>query len=1077
MTGQDHVRNHVRNHVRTAVAAAPSFAQERLWVTDQVGPGGAGHHLTFAAELDGPLDQGALRSAFDTIAARHETLRTCLAVHDGTLHQLIVPEARIPLTVTEPVPPEDVPRRLAEEAARPFALDRPPLLRVTLLPVTEHRQVLLVTVHHIAADAWSRPVLVRELATAYVAVRGGRPTELPDLPLQYADHAAWQRDLLDRGAFDPGFAYWRERLSGAPELALLPDHRRPARRSHRGAALSFDLDPELAGRLRRLAANHGVSTFMVLLTGFLVVLARWTGQTDLVVGTAVANRRRRETHGLIGFFVNLLALRVDVAGASRFRDWLDRVALACREAYDHQEVPFERLVDKLAPDRDLSRHPLFQVVFQLVDATGAELALDGLEARPLPVDDATAPFDLLCTVFDRGGALTAELRYATDLWERESVDRLRAAWLTALAAIESDVDGSVDGFVPLSTVDREFLAGANRTERALPEPATVAHLVRRQLAHRADRTALTDHTGEWTYALLVASADRLAGALRTAGVGTDEPVGILLHRSAALVTAMLGVLTAGGGYVVLDPAYPPARLALMVRDLDLRAVVHAGDPPSWLRDTGVPTVPLDAVGDAGDAGEPDAGHPDGLVTVVLTSGSTGRPKGVAVPNRAVVRLVTATEYVDLGPGDVLVHLGDPSFDITTFEVWGALCNGARVHVLPGDEPLGPDEVLAVLRDVRPTVLCLTATLFNQVVATDPAAFAALRHLFVVGEVMDQERTRTVLDHGAPGVLHNGYGPTENTTFSACHRIGDLPAGAPSVPIGTPITNTTAYVLDERMRPVPVGVPGELYVGGAGLARGYVNRPGPTAERFVPDPFGSAGGRLYRTGDLVRWNHAGVLEFLGRRDHQVKLRGHRIEPGEVASALRGCAGVHDCAVRLVEVDGDRRLVGYVVPVAGHALDAAVLLAELRSTLPPFLVPNHLVEVAALPTTTSGKLDAARLPGVGASLPVPGQEARAPRTSTERELWRIWADALRVAHFGVHDDFFALGGHSLLATVVVTAVRDRFAVDLPLRGVFDAPTVAALAAEIDLRRARRAGPDGLDELVAELKRLGTQGGVSP
>ncbi len=1062
------------DHVRTAAAAAPSFAQERLWVTDQVGLGGGVHHLTFAAELDGPLDVGALRSALDTIAARHETLRTCLAVHDGTLHQVIVPDVRIPLTITGPVPPEDVPRLLAEEAARPFALDRPPLLRVVLLPITEHRHVLLVVVHHIAADAWSRPVLVRELAAAYTAACAGRPAELPDLPLQYADHAAWQRDLLDRGAFDPGLAYWRERLSGALELALLPDHRRPARRSHRGAALVFDLDPELADRVRRLAANHGVSTFMVLLTGFLVVLARWTAQTDLVVGTAVANRRRRETHGLIGFFVNLLALRVDLAGATRFRDCLDRTARACREAYDHQEVPFERLVDELAPDRDLSRHPLFQVVFQLVDATGAELALDGLEARQLPVDDATAPFDLLCTVFDRGGALTAELRYATDLWEPESVDRLRAAWLTALAAIESDVDGEVDGFIRLSATDREFLVGANGTERALPEPATVAHLVRGQLAHRADRTALTDHTGEWTYARLVARADRLAGALRSAGVGTDEPVGILMHRSAALVTAMLGVLTAGGGYVVLDPAYPPARLALMVHDLDLRAVVCAGDPPAWLRDTGVPTVLLDA---EGDVGEPDTGHPDGLVTVVLTSGSTGRPKGVAVPNRAVVRLVSATDYVDLGPDDVLVHLGDPSFDITTFEVWGALCNGARVHVLPGEEPLGPDEVLAVLRDVRPTVLCLTATLFNQVVSTDPTAFAALRHLFVVGEVMDPERTRTVLERGAPGVLHNGYGPTENTTFSACHRIDDLPADALSVPIGTPIANTTAYVLDEGMRLVPVGVPGELYVGGTGLARGYVNRPGPTAERFVPDPFGSAGGRLYRTGDLVRWNHAGVLEFLGRRDHQVKLRGHRIEPGEVESALRGCAGVHDCAVRLVDVDGDQRLVGYVVPVAGHPLDAAVLLAELRSTLPPFLVPNHLVEVAALPTTTSGKLDATRLPGVGKSLPVPGPEAHAPRTSTERELWRIWARALRVEHFGVHDDFFVLGGHSLLATVVVTAVRDRFAVDLPLRGVFDAPTVAALAAEVDARRNRRAGPDGLDELVTELKRLGTRGGVSP
>ncbi|MFJ7213481.1 amino acid adenylation domain-containing protein [Amycolatopsis sp. NPDC098790] len=1063
-----------------AMSGVPSFAQERLWLVDQLTGAGAVYNLHLVTEIEGPLDVGALGRSISACVARHEALRTCLESIGGELRQVVRPAEPVPLGTTDlrttsaEAPSVTVAEAVAELVARPFALDTGPLLRADLLRTAEERHVLVLVVHHVAADAQGLDILTAELAAGYrAALRGDEPA-LPPLPVRYADYAAWQRERLEEGAFDEDFAYWRDRLAGLPVLDLPADHPRPPVPSHRGACHHVDFDAAFAARLRDFGREEGASLFMVLLAAFLVAMGRRADQSDVVVGTAAANRGRPETEGLIGFFVNLLAIRVDLAPPLTLRDAVRRTAVACKQAYDHQAAPFEKVVQALGGDRDPSRHPVFQVVFQLLGGPHPAPELPGLRTRTVPVDTPTAPFDLLFTVVEASDGLSCEVRYASDLWEAPTVERMAGEWHAVLAAVLDDPGRDLRDVPLLSPVDRALLERENAAAAAFRPVDTVVDLVRAQVAEFPGRIALADPRGQWTYRELDRRAGALAATLAAAGVRPDAPVGLLLERSADLVTAMLGVLKAGAAYLVLDPAYPAERLALMVRTARPAAVVTRGAPPSWVT---VPAVPLDGPVPAGPSPDGEGARPDGLAAVVFTSGSTGHPKAVGVPHRGVARLVADPDYVGITAGDVVLHLGDPAFDITTFEVWGALAHGARVVVLPGDRPLGPDEVLAAVRDHRPAVLSLTATLFNQVVDVDPGGFAGVRHLFVVGEVLDPGRTATVLRAGGPRWLHNGYGPTENTTFSTCHRMERPPEPGAAVPIGRAIGGTTLHVLDRRLRRVPPGVPGELYVGGHGLARGYAGQPGATARRFVADPFGPPGSRMYATGDQVRRAADGTLRFLGRLDRQVKVRGHRVEPGEVEAALLATDRVRACAVSTVDVGEDRRLVAYLVLGRGDAPTAARLREELARRLPAFLVPNHFVLLDRLPTTASGKLDEGALPGPEAGLRTLDTEAVAPRTPHERALWDIWAGALEVDGFGVHDDFFALGGHSLLATVVMARIREGLGPGLPLRTLFDHPTIAGLAEVVGTRAAAPSGPaDELDTLIAELTGLAADPGTA-
>ncbi|MFI0813240.1 amino acid adenylation domain-containing protein [Streptomyces echinatus] len=1095
-----------------AVRQPLTHGQERLWYLEQLTPGHPVHHLSSATRVEGPLDTGRLALALRICASRHDLLRSAVADRGDGPRRTVRPAADLPLRQVdlsgETVPDTKLRELLADERARPFALDSAPLLRATLVRTGPDRHVLLLTAHRIIADRASLTLLERELAQCYTEY--GR-TE-PARPVPYAGRATPAGE-----APDEGLAYWMGRLDGLQPLDLPLDRPRPRTRSHRGTSRRLRLGSGHADRLGRLAREEGVPAWTVPAAAFAVLLARWTGRYDVVFGRPVDRRPPHDAHGAFGPYEDLLVLRTDLTGRPTFREVVRRLAATREEAAAHAGVPFGRLVSLLDTERDLSRHPLCQAVFATTPPVGTGFTVPGLTTSPLtPEDDDLTPYDLLCTVTEQDGASggpAVELRLASDLFLPESADRMTAVLRTLLLALAEHPDSRIGDVPVLPAEDRARIDTWNATDRPLPEPATVDGLFRTWATRTPHAVALTDRTGTWTYAELRLRAARIARSLTEAGVTPDSPVALHLERSADLVAGMLGVLLAGGAHLVLDPGHPEERLRLMADDARISAVLSRDAPPAWLHHLGVPLLRLtDAERDTGepprstgvpedtpevpDAPPPSRSHgqaasevpqpsrsrPDSLAAVVHTSGSTGRPKGVGIPHRAVVRLITATDYVDIGPGDVLLHLGDPAFDITAFEVWGALCNGARVCVLPGDEPLGPDEVLAALRELRPTVVSLTGTLFNRVADIDPRAFGGLRHLFVVGEVMDARRTRAVLRGGAPpGHLHNGYGPSENATFSTTHRVDRLPDDATGVPIGRALTNTTLHVLDPELRPVPIGVAGELYVGGQGVARGYLSRPGLTAQRFLPDPFAARPGAvMYRTGDLVRWLPEGALDFLGRADEQVKIRGYRIEPGEIEAALLDRDDVRECVVRATDVAGDRRLIAYVVARAGCSPTSSEVLGGLRDRLPSHMVPGHLILLETLPTTPSGKIDARALPGIGAQDADPRDtSAVPPRTATERTLWEIWADALRVRAFGVHDSFFVIGGHSLLASVVRTAVRERLGVPLPLRTFFDLPTIAGLAVEIE--RAGGGAPAGgtpgtppddtahaLEGLLAELER---------
>ncbi|MFE9023481.1 amino acid adenylation domain-containing protein [Streptomyces sp. NPDC007808] len=1058
-----------------------SHGQERLWYLEQITAGDPVHHLSSATLVEGPLDAERLASALRICAARHDLLRSTFSTGDDGPYGIVRPSPELPLHQVDlgpgPVPEAALRHALAAEIARPFALDAAPPLRAVLVRAGEERSVLLLTAHRIIADRASLTLLESELAR-YYAESGAAPVNSPPA---YADRAA--RERQDR---DDCLPFWQRRLEELQPLDLATDRPRPRTATHRGTGHRLHVEARHAESLRRLAHEEGVAAGTVPAAAFAVLLARWTGRSDVTFGSPVDRRPPTGAQTALGPYEDLLVLRTDLTGRPSLREAVRRVGRTRDQAHRHAETPFGRLVTLLDPDRDLSRHPLCQAVFRTTGPPRTSFTAAGCTTSPLELHDDTTPYDLLCTVTedaDGRGGLDVELRLSSDLWLPRTGDRMASALRTLLTALADTPDRRIGDVPLLPPEDRALIDAWNATDRPLPEPATVDGLFRACAARDPQAVALTDRTGSWTYAALARRAAAVARSLTGAGVTADSPVALHMVRSADLVTGMLGVLLAGGAPLVLDPGHPVERLRFMADDAGVGAVLSGGDPPAWLGGLSVPVLRLADAESGPDKALPvPRSHPDSLAGVVHTSGSTGRPKCLGIPHRAVVRLITATDYVTIGPDDVLLHLGDPAFDITAFEVWGALCNGARVAVLPGDEPLGPDEVLVALRELRPTIVSLTGTLFNRVADIDPRAFGGLRHLFVVGEVMDARRTRAVLRGGAPPAhLHNGYGPSENATFSTTHLVDRLPEDAVSVPIGTAITNTTLHVLDQDLRPVPLGVAGELHVGGMGIARGYLRRPDLTAERFLPDPFSCRPGAvMYRTGDLVRWLPDGALDFLGRADQQVKIRGYRIEPGEIEAALLDRGDVRECVVRAVDVAGDRRLVAYVVPVPGRRPSPAELLGGLRDRLPSHMVPGHAVLLDALPTTASGKTDTRALPGITEDdAGPPDTDTVPPRTATERALWDIWAEALNVRAFGVHDSFFLIGGHSLLASVVRTAVRERLGVALPLRTLFDLPTIAGLADEVERvggeavaarTRARPADDsDRLEGLVAELERL--------
>jgi len=1050
-----------------------SSAQWRLWLLDQLEPGSPAYNMAAMLQLPAALDPAALRRSLEALVRRHESLRTTFIAVGGQPMQAIAPEAgvKIPLPVVDlrDLPAEEreeVVRRLRrEEARRPFDLARGPLLRAALLHQGAQGYVLLLSIHHIIADEWSMGVLLGDLAALYNAAVAGVPAPLPELPIQYADYAQWQREALEGEALEEQRAYWRRQLAGTPDALELPtDRPRPPQQSFEGITYGFEVPASIEAGLRRLGRQERATLFMTLLAAFQALLHRYTGRDDIVVGSPVAGRTQPELEGLIGLFINMLVLRGDLAGDPTFRELLGRARGMALDAYDHQDVPFEHLVEELRPARDPSRNPLFQVMFVLQNAPTAAVELAGAPLQQEWADTGTAKVDLtLYVVETEDGGLRGLLEYNTDLFEEATIARMAEHFRTLLEGIAADPDRRLSALPLLTEVERrQLLVDWNSTVAPLPE-ATLPALVAAQAARTPDAVAVVCADEELTYAALEGRADRLARRLRELGVGPDVLVGLYTERSLAMVVGLLGILKAGGAYVPLDPSFPVERLAFMAADAALPVLVTQAALVGRLPAHAARVVLLDdpdpdpdaAAGDAGDAG--GGATLDDLAYVLYTSGSTGHPKGVQIPHRALVNFLASMRRAPgLTAADTLLAVTTLSFDIAGLELYLPLIVGARLVVAGRDVAVDGAALAATLTRTGATVMQATPATWRLLLDAgwqgDPRLTALCGGEALPGELAARLRPRV-------GALWNMYGPTETTIWSTIQEVAE-PVGAAGevVPIGRPIANTQTYVLDGHMRPVPVGVPGELCIGGAGLARGYLGRPALTAERFVPDPFATApGARLYKTGDRARYRPDGTLEYLGRLDNQVKVRGYRIELGEVEATLAAHPAVRQAVVTVREdTPGDARLVAYVVPEPGGAPAAEELRALLRERLPAYMVPSAFVALAAFPLTPNGKVDRRALPAPDAAQPAdtdagaaaqgdlmfgPGPE-QSYLLTIHHQLIAIWEELLNVCPIGVNDDFFELGGHSLLAARLVDRIEQATGKKIPLATLFAGATIQHL-----------------------------------
>ncbi len=1038
-----------------------SFAQERLWFLDQLEPGSASYNIPAAIRLTGALDAVALERALAAIFRRHEVLRTTFTAVDGRPTQVIHEGAALRFHT------QDLGEMLADdreaamraevaaEAAIPFDLARGPLFRARLIRLGVDEHVLLYTMHHIVSDAWTRGILNRELAALYEAFSSGKASPLPDLPIQYADYAEWQRAWLDGEALGRQLDYWKKHLDGAPSSIDLPmDRPRPPVQTFRGERRFFELSPDLTRGLKDLARREGATLFMTLLAAFDVLLHRYSGQSDLVVGTPILNRTRQETEGLIGFFLNTLAIRAEITPRITFQELLGRVREACLGAYAHQDMPFERLVTELSPERDLGRSPLFQVMFTLQNAPGEAPSLGGLRLSPVASGIATSKFDLTLGLGEGKGGLLGSFEYNSDLFEKATIHRMIEHLRTLLEGVIEGAELPVVEIPILTAMEREHvLRGLNTTRVEHPKDRLIHQLFEAQADRTPDSIALVFEGNALTYAELDRRSNQLAHALRKRGVGPDVLVGVCLDRSLELVIALHAVLKAGGAYVPLDPEYPRDRLAFMVEDARVPVLLTQAHVEAALPPHGAQVLRLDTGWDE-IAKEPESRLERGdlglhhLAYVIYTSGSTGRPKGAMNEHRGVLnRLQWMQSAHHLGADDRVLQKTPFSFDVSVWEFFWPLMFGARLVVAKPEGHKDPAYLADLIEGAGISTIHFVPSMlkvFTDELGRDPARLRcrSLRRVFASGEALLPAMVDAFAARLPRAALHNLYGPTEaavDVTAWECKP------GSAIVPIGKPIDNVRIYLLDERREPVPVGVRGELYIGGVQVARGYLNRVELTADRFVADPFVPEDGYpLYRTGDVARWLPNGEIEYLGRVDHQVKIRGFRIELGEIEAALAEHPATREVVVVAREDrPGEKRLVAYLACVEGPAPTVGELRSFLEDTLPDYMIPAAFIVLAELPLTSSGKIDRKALPAPdqGDKLDT-GEAFVAPRSDVEAELCRIWGGVLRLEQVGVHDNFFEIGGDSILSIQIVARAQQA-GLSITPRQLFQHQTVAELA----------------------------------
>ncbi len=1060
-----------------------SFAQERMWIQQQLDPESAAFNLVFSLRADGEFDQDALRRALGFLLERHESLRTCFkSSDDGKPQQSVVPNVTVSMLSEDLSSLDQQERKQAsqrhqrEEMEQPFDLSQDVLLRCRLLRFSLSEHLIIIAVHHIAFDAWSMSALFRDLGTAYKAFVAGETPQLPALSIQYADYASWQRRQFTDELFEKHLDYWRNRLSGLATLELPTDRPRPAIAGHAGAAIMHDLRKPLSDGLRTLARQHGTTLFMTLLAGFVVCLNRYSGQDDVVVGTAIANRTEKELEPLVGLFVNTLVLRNDLSGKPTFAELLSRVRETALGAYAHQAMPFEKLVEALEQRRDLSRNPLFQVAFALREGRKASMSLPALESGQLSITPVTdevrsVQFDLDCHVIEGVDTLVVQLNYNTDLFDASTIERLLAHYERVLESVVADPGIQVSNIELLSADERRRLL--KQSTGRVSEDADGTTLLSRidKIARNAPQSpalGFGDHS--LTYGDLEQASNRLAHRLRKLGAGVDLPVGVLLDRSPEMIVAWLAVLKSGAAYLPLDPEYPTARLQYMLEDS--AAVVLISNRTLAQR---VPEFTGHCIRIDEDAAQIDNEEetpptpkptPENLAYLIYTSGSTGQPKGVAVEHRALDNLVAwhNREYA-LSASDRATQIAGLGFDACVWEVWPYLAAGASVHLVDENARLSPVELWQWLARKRITIAFVPTPMAEAMLCEPIPETIELKAMLTGGDRLHGGG----LPQQLPFRLINHYGPTENAVVSTYGEVDLATAGQTEPVIGRPIDNVQAYVLDTQMQPVPIGVIGELYLGGNSLARGYWRREDLTDEKFVSNPFDAdAQSRLYRSGDLVRWRKDGTLDFIGRVDQQVKIRGYRIELGEIESTLNAHPGIAQGAVICQSEDASsKQLWAYIVKSSSEQ-NLSVIRDDLRERLPSYMLPSFWVELDTLPLTPNGKVDRDALPEPQDKTDIQ-QAYTAPRNELEQRIAAIWCEVLGVDKVGVNDNFFDLGGHSLVASQVISRIRDEFKINLMLSSFFMRPTVAGLAEQIQISVLVGTDEDGGEDEAHEEFRL--------
>jgi len=1054
-----------------------SFAQQRLWFLDQLDPGKSYYNLSFALKLECLLDLAALEASVNEIIRRHEVLRATFVTIAGEPVQVIAPELKLRLFAVDlrELPEAERHREIralaSVEAQKPFDLATGPLLRLLLLRSGEREHLLLPTFHHIVCDGWSIGVFTEELKTLYEAYSSGRPAPLPELPIQYADYTLWQRDRLQGERLQQQVSYWKRQLHNAPPIIELPKDFSPAENQPvRTASQVITLPLLLSDSLKQLSRQEDVTLFMTLLAAFKLLLSRYSGQKDIVVGSTIANRTRAELEGLIGFFVNTLVLRTDFGDQPTFHQLVKRVKSVAMEAYAHQDLPFEKLVEELQPERSLGHTPFFQVMFALQNQPRLSIKAANIRIIPLDFDGGAAKFDLTFVMIDTGDGLRARMEYNAALFRAETIGQLLQSYQTLLESVVADRDRPVHSLPLLSPAARRRLLFGNVLRREPASRNCIHEVIAEQAARTPERLAVTSERDSLTFAELNQRANKLAHHLQLMGVGPDVIVGLCCERSVELVIGLLGILKAGGAYLPLDPATPAERLSFMLADTQARVLLTNAEVASGLPATEASVICLDTDWEriSGESSENPVNRTseENLAYVIFTSGSTGRPKGVAVEHRQLQNYVhSVCDQLELPFPANYALVSTHAADLGHTMLFPSLCGGGTLHLISRDLATDPEGIADYFEEHEIDCLKIVPShLATLMMSARPERMLPRRRLVLGGEASAPGWIETLRKLAPECRIFNHYGPTETTVGVLTNDLGAEDPLATSVPLGTPIANTQVYVLDATLEPLPVGVKGELYIGGEGVTRGYHDLPAATAEKFVPDPFSEKpGARLYRTGDAGRYLHSGKIEFLGRHDHQIKYHGYRIELDEITNALKRHPQIRDGIVRLLkDKDETRVLVAYYV--SRQEIEVSEIRAKLKESILEETLPTVYVHLRKLPLTLNGKINYAALPSWNEARLKPQRGYVAPRTPTEEAISEIWCSLLKLPSVGVHDNFFESGGHSLLATRLISQLRETFQVSLPLRNLFETPTVAGLANNV---AQLWGGAEIADEVVRIMK----------